>query len=96
MCWLLNTPSVSGIFNVGTGRARTFTDLIAAMYAAIGRYPHIDYVEMPPTIRDQYQYFTEANIESLRRAGYNAGFTGLEQAVKEYVIGFLNAPDRYR
>jgi ADP-L-glycero-D-manno-heptose 6-epimerase len=96
MCWLLNTPSVSGIFNVGTGRARTFTDLIAAMYAAIGRSPHIDYVEMPPTIRDQYQYFTEANIKSLRRAGYNAGFTGLEQAVKEYVTGFLDAPDRYR
>src|SRR6516164_5508906 len=96
MCWLMQTPSVSGIFNVGTGNARSFRDLITAMFAALGREPRIEYVDMPQAIRDQYQYFTEARIESLRRAGYNAGFTPLEQAVHCYVGSFLKAPDRYR
>jgi len=96
MRWLIETPSVSGIFNVGTGEARSFRDLIAAMFRALGRPPNIDYVDMPPTIRDQYQYFTQAKVENLRRAGYNAGFTSLEDAVHRYVTSFLNQPDRYR
>jgi ADP-L-glycero-D-manno-heptose 6-epimerase len=96
MCWLMQTPSVSGIFNVGTGNARSFRDLISAMFAALGREPRIEYVDMPQAIRDQYQYFTQARIESLRRAGYNAGFTPLEQAVDSYVGSFLNQRDRYR
>jgi ADP-L-glycero-D-manno-heptose 6-epimerase len=96
MCWLMQTPSVSGIFNVGTGNARSFGDLITAMFAALGRKPQIEYVDMPQAIRDQYQYFTQARIENLRRAGYNAGFTPLEQAVHCYVGSFLNGPDRYR
>jgi ADP-L-glycero-D-manno-heptose 6-epimerase len=96
MRWLLDTPSVSGIFNVGTGEARSFRDLIAAMFRALGRAPNIDYVDMPPAIRDQYQYFTQAKVENLRRAGYNAGFTALEDAVQRYVTSFLNQPDRYR
>jgi ADP-L-glycero-D-manno-heptose 6-epimerase len=94
--WLIDTPSVSGIFNVGTGEARSFRDLIGAMFRALGRAPDIDYVDMPPSIRDQYQYFTQAKVENLRRAGYNAGFTPLENAVDRYVTAFLNKPDRYR
>ena len=94
--WFLNSPSISGIFNVGTGHARSFQDFIAAMFAALGRPAHIEYIEIPPPIRDQYQYFTQANVESLRRAGYNADFTPLEGAVREYVTDFLNTPDRYR
>jgi ADP-L-glycero-D-manno-heptose 6-epimerase len=94
--WLLDTPKVSGIFNVGTGAARSFRDLISAMFAALGRAPDIEYVDMPPAIRDQYQYFTQAEVENLRRAGYNAGFTPLEAAVKDYVTGYLDRPDRYR
>lgn len=94
--WLLQTPSVSGIFNVGTGQARSFRDLIGAIFAALGRVPAVEYVDMPPSIRDSYQYFTEATVENLRRAGYNAGFTPLEEAVKRYVISYLDAPDRYR
>jgi ADP-L-glycero-D-manno-heptose 6-epimerase len=94
--WFLNCPSVSGIFNVGTGSARSFRELITAMFDALGRPPHIDYVEMPEAIRDQYQYFTQASVENLRRAGYNADFTALEDAVKQYVSRFLNTPDRYR
>ena len=96
ICWLLETPSVSGIFNVGTGNARSFRDLITAMFAALGRGPQIEYIDMPAELRDQYQYFTQARIEKLRRAGYNAGFTPLEQAVDCYVNSFLNRPDRYR
>ena len=96
MRWLLDTPSISGIFNVGTGQARSFRDLIIATFAALGRAPNIEYVDMPPHIRNQYQYFTEARVENLRRAGYNAGFTPLEEAVNRYVTSFLNQPDRYR
>jgi ADP-L-glycero-D-manno-heptose 6-epimerase len=95
MRWLLDTPSVSGIFNVGTGKARSFRDLISAMFHALGRTPNIEYVDMPPAIRDQYQYFTQAKVENLRKAGYNADFTSLEEGVKRYVT-FLNQPDRYR
>jgi ADP-L-glycero-D-manno-heptose 6-epimerase len=94
--WLLDTPKVSGIFNVGAGRARSFRDLMLAMFAALGRPPSIEYIDMPENIRGQYQYHTEASVENLRRAGYNAGFTPLEDAVKRYVTGFLDRPDRYR
>jgi ADP-L-glycero-D-manno-heptose 6-epimerase len=94
--WLVATPSVSGLFNVGTGRARSFRDLIVAMFDALGRAPALEYVDMPPAIRDQYQYFTQAEIGRLRRAGYNAGFTPLEEAVGRYVGSFLSRPDRYR
>jgi ADP-L-glycero-D-manno-heptose 6-epimerase len=96
MRWLIETPSVSGIFNVGTGKARSFRDLIAAMFRTLGRAPSIEYVDIPPAIRDQYQYFTQAEVENLRRAGYNADFTPLEEAVHRYVTTFLNQPDRYR
>ncbi|HSJ41747.1 MAG TPA: NAD-dependent epimerase/dehydratase family protein, partial [Xanthobacteraceae bacterium] len=95
MRWLLDTPAVSGIFNVGTGKARSFRDLIAAMFRALGHAPNIEYIYMPPTIRDQYQYFTQAKVENLRKAGYNADFTSLEEGVNRYVT-FLNQPDRYR
>lgn len=94
--WLLATPSVSGIFNVGTGKARSFRDLITAMFAALGQPPNIEYIAMPESIRDSYQYFTEASVDNLRKAGYNAGFTSVEDGVKRYVSAFLNQPDRFR
>jgi ADP-L-glycero-D-manno-heptose 6-epimerase len=94
--WMLATPAVSGIFNVGTGEARSFRDLVSAMFRALDCEPVIDYVEMPPAIRNQYQYFTQAKVENLRRAGYNAGFTSLEDAVHRYVTKFLSQSDRYR
>jgi ADP-L-glycero-D-manno-heptose 6-epimerase len=94
--WLLESPAVSGIFNVGTGQARSFRDLISALFQALDREPDIEYVEMPEAIRDQYQYFTQAEVENIRRAGYNAGFTPLEAAVGDYVTKFLNTEDRYR
>jgi ADP-L-glycero-D-manno-heptose 6-epimerase len=94
--WLMDTPSVSGIFNVGTGAARSFADLIGAMFAALGREPAIEYIDMPASIRDSYQYFTQAETENLRRAGYNGHFTPLEVAVRHYVTGYLDRADRYR
>ena len=96
ICWLLQTPSVSGIFNVGTGKAHSFRDLMLAMFAALGREPAIEYVDMPVSIRDSYQYFTQAETENLRRAGYNVGFTPLAEAVKLYIKSHLDADDRYR
>ena len=94
--WLMETPSVSGIFNVGTGIARSFRDMIVALFQALARPPCIEYVDMPAAIRDKYQYFTQAEVENLGRAGYNAGFTPLEQAVARYVSDFLDRADRYR
>jgi ADP-L-glycero-D-manno-heptose 6-epimerase len=94
--WLLATLSVSGLFNVGTGKARSFKDLILAAYNALGAVPNIRYVEMPETIRNSYQYFTQSEVDRLRRAGYNGGFTTLEDAVASYVKGYLDQPDRYR
>jgi ADP-L-glycero-D-manno-heptose 6-epimerase len=96
MMWLLATPSVSGLFNVGTGKARSFKDLIVSAYAALGTRPNIQYIDMPEEIRGSYQYFTQANIDKLRRAGYNGGFTPLEDAVAFYVKDYLNAADRFR
>jgi ADP-L-glycero-D-manno-heptose 6-epimerase len=94
--WLMQTPQVSGIFNVGTGRARSFRDLISALFRALGLEPKIEYIDMPENIRGQYQYFTEAKVDHLLRAGYNAGFTSLEDGVGRYVTQFLNTADRYR
>ncbi|MBR0937924.1 ADP-glyceromanno-heptose 6-epimerase [Bradyrhizobium jicamae] len=94
--WLLATPKVSGLFNVGTGKARSFKDLIVSAYGALGLAPNIQYVDMPEQIRGSYQYFTQSEVDRLRRAGYNGGFTPLEQAVDAYVTGFLDRADRYR
>ncbi|MBR0741336.1 ADP-glyceromanno-heptose 6-epimerase [Bradyrhizobium liaoningense] len=94
--WLLATPSVSGLFNVGTGKARSFRDLMLAAYAALGKKPNIEYIDMPESIRDSYQYFTQSKVDRLHRAGYNGGFTTLEDAVKAYVGDYLDRPDRFR
>ena len=96
MLWLLATPQVSGLFNVGTGTARSFKDLILSAYAALGMSPNIDYVDMPEAIRDSYQYFTQSDVDRLRSAGYNGGFTPLEEAVGLYVEGYLDQADRFR
>jgi ADP-L-glycero-D-manno-heptose 6-epimerase len=96
MMWLLGSPQVSGLFNVGTGTARSFKDLMLAAYAALGSAPNIAYIDMPEQIRGSYQYFTQSDGDRLRGAGYNGGFTPLEDAVDTYVKGFLDQPDRFR
>jgi ADP-L-glycero-D-manno-heptose 6-epimerase len=96
MMWLLATPQVSGLFNVGTGAARSFKDMMLAAYSALGAAPNIQYIDMPAQIRGSYQYFTESKVDRLRGAGYNGGFTALEDAVGLYVKGFLDCADRFR
>jgi ADP-L-glycero-D-manno-heptose 6-epimerase len=96
MMWLLATPSVSGLFNVGTGAARSFKDMMLAAFAALGASPNIQYIDMPEQIRGSYQYFTQSEVDRLRAAGYNGGFTKLEDAVELYVKGFLDRADRFR
>lgn len=93
--WIM-AAKVSGIFNVGTGEARSFRDLMLSAYAALGSEPNIEYVEMPDNIRGGYQDFTQATMTRLHHAGYNGGFTTLEEAVRRYVTGFLDTPDPYR
>jgi ADP-L-glycero-D-manno-heptose 6-epimerase len=94
--WLIERPAVCGIFNVGTGTARSFHDLIAAMFAALGRAPAIEYVDMPGSIRDSYQYHTQAETTNLRKAGYDGPALALEEAVRRYVTCYLDGADRYR
>lgn len=94
--WLLDKPDVSGIFNCGTGQARSFKDLAAAVFAALGQDPWIEYVATPQAIRDKYQYFTEARMQRAADAGYGGAPTSLENGVKRYVVDFLEQEDPYR
>lgn len=93
--WLLDHPKVSGLFNLGTGKARSFADLAVAVYQAADRAPLIRYREMPEELRDKYQYFTEAEMGKLRAAGYTAPFTSLEDGVRKYVRDYLGTDDPY-
>lgn len=93
--WFLNNPQVNGIFNLGTGKARSWKDLATAVFNALGRKPVIEYIDMPASIRGQYQYFTEARMEKLRNAGYAANARSLEEAVNDYVVNYLEKPDPY-
>lgn len=95
MWWLLENPRVNGVFNVGTGAARSWNDLARAVFAAMGREPDIEYIEMPEAIRDKYQYFTEAPMEKLRRAGYDREFTSLEDGARDYVQNYLEKPEQH-
>jgi ADP-L-glycero-D-manno-heptose 6-epimerase len=96
MLWFLSRPKVSGLFNMGTGRARTFADLAAAVYRALGRDPLIVYRETPAELQRHYQYFTEAKMDRLRAVGYTTPFTTLEDGVARTVQGYLELPDPYR
>jgi ADP-L-glycero-D-manno-heptose 6-epimerase len=82
--WLLQNPTVSGLFNVGTGTARSFLDLVEAIGTAVGRAPNIRFVDTPAELRDKYQYFTQADITKLRAAGYDRPFYSLEDGVRDY------------
>ncbi len=94
--WLLDEGQASGIFNLGTGKARTYEDLAKATFAALNRAPKISFRDTPVEIRDKYQYFTEANMDRLRQAGYARPFTELEDGVADYVRTYLQAEDPYR
>lgn len=95
MLWLSQTPEVSGIFNLGTGQARSFDDLAKAVFGTLGTTADIDYIAMPDSVRNQYQYFTEARMDRLRSAGYDKPFISLEDGVRSYVGTYLESNDRY-
>ena len=95
MLWLYREPKVCGLFNAGSGIARSFADLAAAVYRALGKEPMIDYVDTPVEIRDKYQYFTEARMMRIRDAGYAPPGTPLEEGVRDYVQRYLAAEDPY-
>ena len=95
LLWLYDHHT-SGLFNIGSGRARSFADLAAAVYRALDREPRIEFVDTPIEIRDKYQYFTEARIDRLRAAGYTQPTTSLEDGVRDYVQTYLAAADPYR
>ena len=87
--WLMENTISSGLYNLGTGKARTFEDLVKATFTAMDKEPHIEYIDMPADIRDKYQYFTEASMNKLRSAGYTDNFYSLEDGVKDYVVNYL-------
>jgi len=86
-------PEVNGIFNIGSGTARNWNDLARAIFEAMGEKPNIEYIDMPPSIRDQYQYYTCADIGKIRDAGYNRTLASLEESVRDYVRHYL-IPER--
>jgi ADP-L-glycero-D-manno-heptose 6-epimerase len=93
--FLYDRPDVNGIFNVGTGEARSFHDLVAAVFTATGKEKDIEYIDMPESIRDKYQYFTQAEMDKLRAAGYDKGITSLEDGVGDYVKSYILKDDPY-
>jgi ADP-L-glycero-D-manno-heptose 6-epimerase len=94
--WLFENPQVNGIYNLGSGTARTFEDLARQVFVAAGTNAQIEYTPMPPAIRDKYQYFTEARMDRLAAAGYATPMTPLEEGIGEYVTRYLSQPDPYR
>ena len=93
MWWFLKNPEVNGIYNLGTGKARTWKDLIKAVFASIERKANIQYIEMPVALRNQYQYFTEAQMNKLKLAGCPVTFAPLEETVRDYVVNYLQNTD---
>ncbi|NDF12436.1 MAG: ADP-glyceromanno-heptose 6-epimerase [Proteobacteria bacterium] len=97
MVWLMENPKVNGLFNVGTGKARTFKDLANSLFKAVGqKEAKIDFIDMPVELIDKYQYITEASMDKLKAAGYNKPFTSLEEGAKDYVQTYLKNADQYR
>ncbi len=95
VAWLLANPQVNGLYNLGTGKARSFADLAMATFAAVGKPAAIQYIDMPEEIRDKYQYFTQADMKRLVAAGYTDPFHSLEDGVKDYIVHYLAKDDPY-
>jgi len=95
MWWLFKNPAANGIFNLGTGKARTWNDLIKSVFAAMGIKPNIEYIEMPEALRNQYQYFTQAEMDKLKATGCPVKFSSLEDSVRDYVVNHLQQGDQY-
>ncbi len=96
MMFLYKNKDVSGLFNVGTGKAQSFKELAEATFKAAGKEPKIEYIDMPDHLREKYQYYTEADMTKLRAAGYKDEFMNLEEGVKDYVENYMSKEDKYR
>ncbi len=95
MLWMLEHPQVSGLFNVGTGNATSYNVVAESIARSMGIEPRIEYVDMPDSVRNQYQYFTQADLTKLRSAGYDKPFLTVPEGVEKYVNGFLATDDIY-
>jgi ADP-L-glycero-D-manno-heptose 6-epimerase len=93
--WLLDHKIESGLYNLGTGKARSFNELARAVFECMGRDFKVEYIDIPRDIRDKYQYFTEADMHKLHQAGYDHPFCSLEEGVKEYITKFLQPSSYY-
>jgi ADP-L-glycero-D-manno-heptose 6-epimerase len=93
--FLLHHRKDSGIYNLGSGKARTFLDLVKNTFSAVGKEPNIEFIDTPADIRDKYQYFTEANMNKLKGIGYSKPFHTLEEGVKDYVQNYLKENRHY-
>ena len=96
MLWMLEHPQVSGLFNVGTGNATSYNVVAQSIAKCMNIEPVIEYIDMPDSVRNQYQYFTEADLTKLRSVGYDTPFTSVPDGVEQYVSGFLATDDIYR
>jgi len=95
MLWLMERQDAAGIFNLGTGRARSFAELATALFRACGREPAIAYRDTPEDVRAHYQYFTQARMERLRAAGYDRPFAAIEDGIADYVANHLSRADPF-
>ena len=95
MAWMIENPSATGLFNVGSGTPRSFKDLATATFSALNRQPVINYMPMPETLRNKYQYYTHADITKLRQAGFSEPLTSIEEGIKEYVQHYLSTDNPY-
>lgn len=96
MTWLKDHRDVSGLFNLGTGSAQTWLELMRALYTALDRELAVEWIDLPEEIADRYQYFTEADTSALRQGGYDRPFMSVEEGIENYVRRYLAAADPYR
>lgn len=87
--FFLDKPDVNGLFNIGAGKSRTWIDLVTAIFKSLNKMVSIDYIDLPEHLREKYQYFTEANMNKLKKAGYNIPIRSLEDGVADYVKNYL-------
>ncbi|MCA6071865.1 MAG: ADP-glyceromanno-heptose 6-epimerase [Endomicrobium sp.] len=90
MYFLFKNPSKTGMFNLGTGKSRTWNDISKSIFAAVGKKENIEYIDMPDFLKQKYQYFTQAKTDNLKKAGYNKSFAELEDSVKDYCFYLKN------
>ena len=88
--YFMEHRTIGGLFNIGTGRARSWNDVARALFGALGKEPRIDYIPMPEVLRDKYQYFTQADLTALRAAGCDYRCRSLEESIAEYAVMYLD------